>query len=284
MNGIDISSHQTGIDLTKVPCDFVIIKATQGTKYVNPDMDRTVKQAVAKKKLIGFYHYASSGGAVKEAAHFLRTIPDVDAILVLDWESYDNKNWGNVKYAKEFLDYILKKTGKIPFIYMSKSVCRSYDWSNVASYYPLWVAQYKNYNYTAYQMEPWTDQYSYGAWKAPLIFQYSSAGRLAGWNGNLDLNISYMDAKTWNAYAKGKAKVPDVNKVDTSDYPLIGFGAKGPYVELLQNALTLRGFPCNPDGIFGNETKNGVMAFQKSMGISVDGIVGPVTWDYIFNH
>ena len=30
MNGIDISSWQTGIDLSKVPCDFVIIKATEG--------------------------------------------------------------------------------------------------------------------------------------------------------------------------------------------------------------------------------------------------------------
>ncbi|HEN8406644.1 TPA: endolysin, partial [Enterococcus faecium] len=40
MNGIDISSHQTGIDLSKVPCDFVNIKATGGTGYVNPDCDR----------------------------------------------------------------------------------------------------------------------------------------------------------------------------------------------------------------------------------------------------
>lgn len=40
MNGIDISSWQSGIDLAKVPCDFVIIKATEGLTYVNPDCDR----------------------------------------------------------------------------------------------------------------------------------------------------------------------------------------------------------------------------------------------------
>jgi len=40
MNGIDISSHQAGINLEIVPCDFVIIKATEGTEYVNPDCDR----------------------------------------------------------------------------------------------------------------------------------------------------------------------------------------------------------------------------------------------------
>ena len=37
MNGIDISGHQQGIDLAAVPCDFVIIKATQGISFVNPD-------------------------------------------------------------------------------------------------------------------------------------------------------------------------------------------------------------------------------------------------------
>ena len=29
MNGIDIASYQTGIDLGVVPCDFVIVKATE---------------------------------------------------------------------------------------------------------------------------------------------------------------------------------------------------------------------------------------------------------------
>ena len=33
LNGIDISNWQKGIDLSKVPCDFVICKATEGTGY-----------------------------------------------------------------------------------------------------------------------------------------------------------------------------------------------------------------------------------------------------------
>ena len=45
MNGIDIASYQTGIDLTVVPCDFVIVKATEGTGYVNPDFTRAYAQA-----------------------------------------------------------------------------------------------------------------------------------------------------------------------------------------------------------------------------------------------
>ena len=37
MNGIDISSWQSGINLEVVPCYFVVIKVTEGTGYVNPD-------------------------------------------------------------------------------------------------------------------------------------------------------------------------------------------------------------------------------------------------------
>nr|DAE89984.1 MAG TPA: hypothetical protein [Caudoviricetes sp.] len=34
LNGIDIASYQTGIDLSVVPCDFVIVKATEGTDVI----------------------------------------------------------------------------------------------------------------------------------------------------------------------------------------------------------------------------------------------------------
>ena len=36
MNGVDISSHQGGMDCGKTKADFFIVKATQGTSYVNP--------------------------------------------------------------------------------------------------------------------------------------------------------------------------------------------------------------------------------------------------------
>ena len=38
LNGIDISNWQAGIDLSAVPCDFVISKATEGCWYVSADL------------------------------------------------------------------------------------------------------------------------------------------------------------------------------------------------------------------------------------------------------
>ena len=59
LNGIDISSWQQGINLSVVPADFVIVKATQGVGYVNPDFTRAVDQALATGKLVGVYHYVN---------------------------------------------------------------------------------------------------------------------------------------------------------------------------------------------------------------------------------
>lgn len=205
MNGIDIASYQSELDIAKVPCDFVIIKATQGTTYTNPAMRKHYLQAVENGKKIGLYHYASKGGAEAEAAYFVKMCRALGAIghaiLVLDWEKDSNANFPNPEYARRFLAAVYADTGVKPFIYMSKSVCRDYNWSAVAPSFPLWAAQYKNNNATGYQVAPWTDTRGFGAWSAPLIYQYTSNGVLRGYDKRLDLDIAYMTPTEWDAHA-----------------------------------------------------------------------------------
>ena len=205
LQGIDIASYQTGIDLSVVPCDFVIVKATEGVNYTNPDFTRAYTQAKEQNKLIGIYHYANGAGATAEADYYLSVVGDRvgDAILVLDWEQGGNSAFGSVSYAKQWLDHVYSKTKVRPLIYMSKSVTYGYNWSAVAPNHGLWVAQYADTNPTNYQSNPWTDTNGYGAWSSPVIFQYTSTGRLSGWGGNLDLNLAYMDATAWAKYAQG---------------------------------------------------------------------------------
>ena len=291
LHGIDISSHQMGIDLKQVPCAFVIIKATEGTTYVNPDLKRSYNQARTLGKLVGLYHYASKGGSTKEADFFINTIKSMGArncILVLDWESYGNANWGNIAYAKAFLDRVKNQTKVTPFIYMSKGVCREGDWSEVAKTYPLWVAQYKNYNETGYQENPWTDNKGYGPWAKPLIYQYTSCGKLSGWNGRLDLDLSYIEFAEWNEWASpGKGAINPKNEegehvIDTSAYPTIRKGNKNEWVRLLQKALGVYGYHISADGVFGPLTYDAVRDFQAQKGLKVDGVVGPLTWRKLF--
>ena len=208
MNGIDISSWQKGINLNAVPCDFVIVKATGGTGYINPDYNRAMNQAMSAGKKVGVYHYAREkgckGSAVAEADFFVKTVQSYigKSILVLDWE--EELSLG-VAWAKEFLDRVYQKTGVKAFLYTSASVTRQYDWASVAQAgYPLWMAQYPNMNQqNGYRDKPWTDGKGYGAFHQnigyPPVRQYRRSCQ--GYNGNLDMNKAYMDAAAWDKYA-----------------------------------------------------------------------------------
>ena len=62
-------------------------------------------------------------------------------------------------------------------------------------------------------------------------------------------------------------------------YPLVTSGDKGVYVLVLQDALNTLGYNAgNIDGIFGHNTKNAVIRFQKALNLTADGIVGCNTW------
>lgn len=58
-------------------------------------------------------------------------------------------------------------------------------------------------------------------------------------------------------------------------------GSRGPYVKLIQSLLRRIGYnPGSVDGVFGPQTQRAVAAFQRDNGLTPDGIVGPVTWNY----
>ena len=203
MNGIDISHWNHDIKLEKVPFDFCILKATEGTSYEDKTSKERADKVLALGKLLGFYHFISTGDPTAQADHFIKYVKSYigKSVLVLDWEAEGMKL--GVSGAKKFLDRVRDKTGIKPMIYMSKSVCRSSDWSSIANDVPLWVAQYKNNESTGYQSNPWTDDKGYGAWKSPYIFQYTSDGKLSGFDGRLDLNLAYMSKNEWDKWASG---------------------------------------------------------------------------------
>ena len=203
LNGIDISSYQSGIDLTVVPCDFVIIKATQGTGYVNPDCDRAYQQAKRAGKLRGTYHYVGGGNAVAEADYYVNNIKGYikDGLLAIDWEAEQNGAWGNEAYLEQLVRRVIERTGVKPLIYSMAS--RYAQVAAVAKRLDcgLWIAEYADMNPTGYQAHPWRE----GAY-ACAIRQYASTGRLNGWGGNLDLNIAYMTREQWAKYVNPGGK------------------------------------------------------------------------------
>ena len=228
LNGIDVASYQWDISPSKlVTTEFVIIKATQGTWYVNPYFAKQYREAKAAGKLLGVYHYFE-GGPIKEADFFVRTVGERigECIIALDHEGDDNSIFGKsaeVDYVNKFCEEVYRLTRVRPLIYMSKGVTRRWDWSKVSTKYRLWCAQYASNSLTGYKTDPWTDKYGFGSWSGDTIRQYTSHGRIRGYSKNLDLDLAYLTKKEWKALAMGdrNAETPvmsDKTQTKWSDY------------------------------------------------------------------
>lgn len=204
LKGIDISHHQKGIDLGAIDTDFVIIKATEGNGYTDEMCDTFYQKAKSLGKKLGVYHFARpdlGNTAEAEADWFIKETLGYhkEAILVLDWES---GNLQDTTWARKWLDRVYSKTGVRPVIYMSASVMRSANWGDVvAGDYGLWVANYGSNDGTA--QDSVFDKYPLKYWDFYALWQYTSVGRLNGYNGNLDLNYFSGDSSAWDKYAGG---------------------------------------------------------------------------------
>lgn len=208
MNLIDIASWQHGIDLSTLfktnPLDGVVVKATQGTQYVNPDFAGWVKWLSDHDKPFGFYHYCDGADAEKEAEHFYNTVkPYVGkGIPVADYEGQALLK--GTAWLKRFLDRFRDLSGVNAMIYCSLSVIHEQDFSALTDH-PLWVAQYADMN-TVYGFldKPWQSG-SISPFVSYAMHQYTSCGRLNGWGGNLDFDKFYGSYALWLELARGEA-------------------------------------------------------------------------------
>lgn len=263
LNGIDVSGWQATINISKVPCDFVIAKATGGTKLVSSACDKQIQAAKKSGKLWGFYHFAREKGygastGKAEAEYFVKNCKNYfgSGVPVLDFEQ-DVATCG-VAWAKTFLDTVYSLTGVRPMIYMSLSVVKSYNWASVAKNYGLWVAAYPSNAVTGYKT---VSSPACSAWGSAAIYQYSSHGKLYGYSGYLDLNRFYGDKAAWIKYATA-------GKTATTKLTVDGIlGANT--IKALQKYLDV-----TVDGVMGVNT---IKALQKKLGVTADGIIGKKT-------
>lgn len=219
MNGIDVSGWQPAGITRQVQADFVVVKVTQNTGFVNTVWRAQAQGALDTGKKLGLYHYAGGNNPTAEANHFINHArPYVGrAVLVLDWESYQNSAWGNGNWVREFVQRIHDLTGVWPMVYVQASGIWQIP-SDVRAKCGLWVAQYASNAATRWQTRPW----KYGAY-GEAMRQYTSNGRLPGYNGPLDLNVFRGEAWQWDKYANpnGTAKPSQPApqpQVDTTDW------------------------------------------------------------------
>ncbi len=113
--------------------------------------------------------------------------------------------------------------------------------------------------------------------------RYLASGRTRDPNSNLSLEAqAYLAARpslTGGSSAPGSGAPPTGPRRLALTMPYL----QGQDVQQAQAALARWGAQLVPDGIFGPATKQAVEQFQRSRGLTVDGIIGPQTWALLQN-
>lgn len=251
MNFIDIASWQRGIDLSAVfaqnPLHGVIVKATQGTTYVNPDFDTWAKWLTEHDKPLGLYHYLDGGDAEKEAEHFYNTVRSYvgKAVLVADYEGEALSK--GTYWLKRFLDKLQELSGVKAMIYCSLSVIREQDFSALTSH-PLWIAQYADMaTVNGFVDKPWQSG-SVSPFSHYAMHQYTSCGRLKGYNGNLDFDQFGGSYSAWLELSRGE-EIRPAPSLKPANPVVVGEILAGGYGTGTERAARLKAAGYDPDDV-----------------------------------
>ena len=227
LKGIDVSGHNgwpfnSTTEAGYLESDFVIVKATQGTGFVNSGFSGAAERTLADGKLLGFYHYASGGNARSEAEHFWSVASAYNrrGIPVLDFEQYQNMSaWNDEDWPLAFVTRYHELSGVWPMVYVSAAY--RHKVAECADHCALWVAGYPRSNITTW--ENLSFKYKTNPWKTWTVWQFTSAG-------GLDRNWGNLTREAWNRIAKGDGAVSNDDISNTLNTNSI--------VDLLEGILT----------------------------------------------
>lgn len=224
LNFIDIASWQAGLNLETMfaqnPLHGVVVKATDGTNYVNyPYCDQWVQWLIKNDKPWGFYHFLRTADPVEEAKYFVKHTINYfhDGVPAADYEDSYVANYGTAG-LKKFLETVYAETGVKCLVYCNQSTIAA-DVGGFRSIvndgYKLWLAQYTGLEQIGFREIPWR-QGSVSPWEKETMHQYTEKGKLNGWSQYLDLDIFYGDRSDWDALA-GKSDVKPEPTPDPGD-------------------------------------------------------------------
>ena len=268
-NGIDVSEWQGHIDWEKVKSniDFAIIRLGYGQDTLDSQATRNISECNRLSIPYGVYWFSYAytvervQNEARNAVHRLRELGGEPAHGVwFDWE-YDSRNHAAklgytisnelLREMAEVFCSIVSVAGYQAGIYANKDFVCNYYGEDFCKAYPLWYA--------------WLDE---SCDREPSMWQYSWSGRIAGIQGNVDMN--YLCEKAEEENKEGF----------TMEFSLICKGDCGDNVKAVQHLLIANGYSCGTtgaDGIYGDKTENAVLLYQEDNGLIADAIVGPKT-------
>ncbi len=190
MKGIDASVHNGNIDWNKVKTNgiqFAILRAGYGRELSQKDkkFEENYKNAKVAGIPVGayWYSYATTVEEAKiEAKVCIEILKDkqFEFPIFFDQEEKSTLDTGKKNCSamvRAFCDE-LEKAGYWTGLYTSRSVLSTHIEDDIKTRYALWIAE-------------WGDKLNYSG--SVGIWQHSSKGSVNGINGDVDLDIGYID-------------------------------------------------------------------------------------------
>ncbi len=199
--GIDVSGYQEWIRWSRVAQDgvqFAFIRLgnrgySEGRIYKDSKFEYNYAEARRNGIPVGLYFFSqaiSDEEAIEEAEYVLSQLDGrpLDLPIVFDWEyvSYDARTGDITPEAltsacNAFCDRI-EESGYASMVYTNLYTAYSrYNFSDISDRH-IWLAQYNDYPTFRYYFD---------------VFQYSSTGTINGIEGNVDVNLMFIDPKSF---------------------------------------------------------------------------------------
>lgn len=193
---VDVYSGSPRSYATQSGVNVIMVKATQGTSYVNPYCDTDYQAAKKAGKLLGFYHYCGGGNPEAEAKYFYKNTKNYigEAVPAVDWEAGQNSSWGNTNWAKRFVTEFHRLSGVWPLIYVQASALSQV--ANCAKDCGLWVASYPSMNWKSWTVP--NMRVNTSPWQTYTIWQFTG--------DDMDRNLVNTTREGWKKLAKGSGK------------------------------------------------------------------------------
>lgn len=287
MKGIDISMHNGSINFNSVKnngIEAIIIKATEGVDYIDPNFETYYSQSHNMGFHIGFYHFMSEKtNPTKQAEDFYNSIngKEYDIIPVLDIEinKYNRSRKEISDRCIEFLTRFKELSGIDCVIYTGGFFGRDLLDDRVKQY-KGWIAHYgvSSPMDTGFQV---------------VGHQYTETGKVSGISGDCDMNnfnegillrsegISEPKSESYEFFSNKTRYLQSVLGIPSDNIwgPITDEAARNviagiPYVTPELTRWIQRVLGINIDGVFYTETEAAVKQYQRNHGLVVDGLVG----------
>ena len=191
-SGIDVSEMQGKINWKSVSLrkiKFAMIRATHGTSGVDSQFENNIKNISSAEISAGAYHESSAANTLEatiEANHFINTVKSykLEYPLALKYENEATMGIGKNLVTDIIIAFtkVIKNAKYFPILYASVQWLKSYVDIPRLENLDIWIADWS----VQPKIYPSYD-------KNVTIWQHSDRGKIPGINGNVNLDISYVD-------------------------------------------------------------------------------------------